>query len=126
MKRWFPWAVATLLLAPLPAGADPTPTAVVSAAGVQYVPKDMDITVQQGTTVLFVNLDPIAPHTLSSVYEDPDGVRLFETGGGRSTQPGQYSYVDGVERLPLGRYEFQCLVHSQAMRGWLNVVPRPG
>jgi plastocyanin len=120
----------------VPAQADElseVPTAVVVAEALQYVPggmklpqgQNIEVEMTQGTALLFANADPLAPHTLTSVDWDLVNDRpWFDTGGGESTQPGGSSYVEGIETMPVGRYQFQCRVHSSTMRGWLNVVPR--
>jgi plastocyanin len=120
----------------VPAQADElseVPTAVVVAEAFQYVPggmrlpqgQNVEVQLTQGTALLFVNADPLAPHTLTSVDRDVDDKPWFDSDGGDSTQPGSYTEVEGVEKLALGRYQFQCLVHTSSMRGWLNVVPGP-
>jgi plastocyanin len=103
---------------------------VVVAAAAGYHPanqsavdsaNDPQITVQQGTNILFFNADPIAPHTLSAIA-DEFGNYAFDTG--EPTAMGKWSFVEGVENLAPGRYQFQCKLHTSLMHGWITVVPQ--
>lgn len=122
-------AAAALSAAPPPASAA-VPSAVVAAAGVQYhvvgtkpvEDGDAHVTVTQGTTILFVNADPIAPHTLSAVPDEFDHY-AFDSNDGEPTAPGKYATVDGMESLAPGTYRFQCKVHTNLMNGEITVVP---
>lgn len=112
---------------------DPPVTGVVVTAADSYDPGGMKLPlgidhpaqVVQGTRLLYVNADVDGPHTLTAMGLDESKRPLFDTGNGDSTQPGQYSYVEGVERLPVGSYQFQCRLHTTTMQGWLEVVPPP-
>jgi hypothetical protein len=112
-----------------PAHAAAVPGAVVVAFLADYhtpstepLDEDVEVQVTQGQTLAFVNLDPIAPHTLSAVPDQADHY-AFDSNGGEANAPGSASTVDGVESLAPGRYPFQCKFHTALMQGWLTVVP---
>ncbi len=71
-----------------------------------------DVTIPEGTNILFKNEGPEEPHTLSS--DD----FLFESG---AVLPGRERVVN-TERLAEGEYEFFCGFHP-FMRGTLVVSP---
>jgi polyvinyl alcohol dehydrogenase (cytochrome) len=75
------------------------------------------VVAQQGDTLRFRNLDPIAGHDVDS--EQP----------GRFGSPvipfGQSTLVEGVEKLSPGDYGFLCSVHPN-MRGTLSVIAGSG
>jgi glucose dehydrogenase/plastocyanin len=73
------------------------------------------ITIGQGDTLTFSNLDNLAKHDLVG----HDGLFASELIGGGETSP-----VKGAEKLDPGQYQFHCSLHSW-MQGVLNVGP-PG
>jgi polyvinyl alcohol dehydrogenase (cytochrome) len=69
------------------------------------------VTIGQGDTLTFNNLDNLAKHDLLG-HDGQFGSALI--GGGESAP------VKGVEKLAVGQYEFHCSLHSW-MKGVLNV-----
>jgi plastocyanin len=98
--------------------------ATLTAIAFTFVPGDDDtsrapLRVIEGSTLLFTNLDALAPHTVNSVATSADGAPLFSSGA--PTSAGQTSPVVGVAALPPGQYTFYCRVHTQ-MQGVLRVL----
>jgi plastocyanin len=79
------------------------------------------ITVFQGQPLDFTNLDPTSSHDVISVRRGPDYKRLFTSD---SIPAGATTRVEGVEKLPLGTYDFVCSVHG-SMQGQLTVQAAP-
>ena len=121
-------AIATLALVGaavhVPASAAAPPSVAV-AEGYRYVTggdgESAPLRVVQGGSLLFVNADTLAPHTLTSRTEVSDGEFLFSTGD-TEVQSGDARIVDGVEDLSPGTYQFFCRLHSWFMTGELEVV----
>ncbi|HEX8074786.1 MAG TPA: PQQ-binding-like beta-propeller repeat protein [Thermoleophilaceae bacterium] len=74
------------------------------------------ITIGQGDTLTFTNLDSVAKHDLL----DHDGHFGSDLLGNGESGP-----VRGVEKLSVGTYQFHCSLHSW-MRGVLQVSPAGG
>lgn len=116
---------APLLLAlPVPAMAA-APPSVAAASDFQYVTggagSPVPLRVVAGGSLVFVNGDVLAPHTLTArLPGDHDGAR-FSTGT-TEVQFGEARPVAGVEDLTPGTYEFFCQLHSWFMTGELQVV----
>jgi len=96
----------------------------LTAVAFTFVPGDDDLTgaplrVVQGSTLLFTNLDALAPHTVTSVATTSTGAPLFTSGA--PTSAGATSNVAGVASLAPGQYLFYCRVHTQ-MHGILRVL----
>jgi len=79
------------------------------------------VTVIQGQPLDFANSDPTASHDVISVKRGPDYKRLFTSA---SIPFGQVTRVNGVEKLPVGTYAFECSIHG-AMQGELTVQAAP-
>ena len=75
------------------------------------------VTLVQGQSLDFANLDPTGPHDLISEKRGPDFKRLFTSA---SIPFGQSTDVVGVEKLVPGTYAFVCSIHG-TMRGELVV-----
>jgi polyvinyl alcohol dehydrogenase (cytochrome) len=71
------------------------------------------VTIGEGDTLTFTNLDNVAKHDLLS-HDGSFGTELI--GAGESTP------VKGAEKLPQGQYQFHCSLHGW-MQGVLNVGP---
>jgi polyvinyl alcohol dehydrogenase (cytochrome) len=84
------------------------------AAGMNYATPA--VTVGQGDTLVFSNLDSLAQHDLVG-HDGSFGSPLI--GGGQEAK------VEGVENLNPGTYQFHCTLHSW-MRGALTVGPAGG
>ncbi|MFL5895280.1 MAG: plastocyanin/azurin family copper-binding protein [Thermoleophilaceae bacterium] len=112
------------LLASAPAlAADHTYSA--GPAPLQY--ESASITIDQGDTVTFQNLDSTgARHDVTSDAAGSDGKKLFRSAvlDAKATGP-----VNGVEFLSAGDYTFFCSVHPDVMKGTLHVTtngtPKP-
>lgn len=78
----------------------------------------MPLLVGRGSTLRFVNLDPLGWHTIESTVYDEDGDPLFSSA---SVGMGMTTTVDGVELLAPGVYEFMCTIHF-GMNGNLTIV----
>jgi plastocyanin len=115
------------------------PGAVVVVEGTRYIPGSswdangshpVDVHIRQGQSLEFVNTDPLAGHSLTSVATTPTpdgaGRPIFDSGSGQVSGFGNASNVDGVEGLKPGSYQFICKVHSWAMQGVLIVDPPVG
>ena len=74
------------------------------------------VTVGQGDTLLFSNLDTLAQHDL---------VGLGGEFGSPLVGAGEEAKVEGVENLSPGTYQFRCTLHSW-MQGALTVSPTGG
>src|SRR5215207_7364892 len=84
------------------------------AAGMNYATPA--VTVGQGDTLMFSNLDSLAQHDLVG-HDGQFGSPLIGAG--------QEAKVEGVENLEAGTYQFHCTLHSW-MRGALTVSPAGG
>src|SRR5215204_4188194 len=84
------------------------------AAGMNYATPA--VTVGQGDTLMFSNLDSLAQHDLVG-HDGQFGSPLIGAG--------QEAKVDGAEKLDPGTYQFHCTLHSW-MRGALTVSPAGG
>jgi glucose/arabinose dehydrogenase/plastocyanin len=73
------------------------------------------VTLAQGSTLTFTNLDAIA-HNVASKAVAGDGRRLFAAPNIASGT----TEVEGADKLPAGKYEFLCTVHP-SMVGTLEV-----
>ena len=101
--------VAACLVAPASASAEQNAYAVAMTYATPAV------TMPQGDSLIFHNLDSLAKHDL--VGHEGFGSELI--GAGES------SPVKGAEKLQPGQYEFHCTLHSW-MKGSLNVTPGGG
>src|SRR3954454_2199587 len=81
------------------------------AAGMNYATPAL--TVGQGDTLIFSNLDSLAQHDLVG-HDGTFGTPLIGAG--------QEAKVEGVEKLQPGTYQFHCTLHSW-MAGALTVSP---
>lgn len=120
MRRFVALALAASALAvAAPARAQ---DAVLTAAGLQYLPGDEDLGVpleiERGSDLRFINLDVLGYHTVTS-EADEGGVKLFDTPD--QLGPGETALVEGVEALPPGTYRFYCSTHYPTMWGVLVV-----
>ena len=101
------------------------PPSVAVAEGYRYVtggdggPAPLQMV--QGGSLVFVNADTLAPHTLTSRLEVVEGQPAFSTGP-VEVQPGEARLVSGAETLTPGTYSFFCQLHSWFMTGQLEVV----
>jgi plastocyanin len=75
----------------------------------------------EGQSLDFVNLDVTGPHDVTSVKRGSDYKRLFSSA---SAPFGQVVPVVGVEKLPVGTYDFICSIHG-TMQGQLIVQAAP-
>jgi plastocyanin len=85
------------------------------------------VTIDQGETVAFTNLDAIS-HDVTAVTKGADGKALFST---PLQNPGGTADVAGTQYLTAGSYDFGCSIHP-SMKGTLTVssagtpAARPG
>lgn len=81
-----------------------------------------DVTIAPGEQLTFFNLDLTAPHDVVSIAIGSDFRPVFrsETVGFGTEVP-----VVGVEKLPAGRYDYICSIHSN-MDGTVTVAGSPG
>lgn len=81
-----------------------------------------DVTIAQGESLTFWNLDLTAPHDVVSLAIGSDFRPVFrsETVGFGTEVP-----VVGVEKLPAGNFDYICSIHSN-MEGTLTVSGSPG
>lgn len=106
---------ALALAAPLASPAHAVAPEVTFAAGGTFVPTE--VTIVQGGTLTFANLDPQLQHDFIS-YDNPN---LFRSD---IVSAGGVSEVRGVSSLAPSTYPFTCSVHDY-MLGNLTVVPLP-
>ena len=90
---------------------------VITAVGISF--PVADITIAEGDSLTFVNLDGPIPHDVTSgtPNDDPGGDFSSET----VIATGSPTPVNGVEALASGTYEFFCTVHPEQMTGTLTV-----
>jgi plastocyanin len=118
---------AVLALPLVPARAQGV--AVVTTEAFEFFPGDVKqpnapLQILHGSTLVYVNLDPIGSHTVTADRKNKRGRPLFDSGD--PVGMGQYAIVKGTERLRPGRYPFHCALHTHQMHGVLTVLPIPG
>ncbi|HEX9713558.1 MAG TPA: plastocyanin/azurin family copper-binding protein [Actinomycetota bacterium] len=80
-----------------------------------------EMVVPQGQAATFANLDPLAPHDVTSVARvgGATSARRFESA---TIGFGETADIARVSGLASGDYEYFCKVHPTTMRGVLHVV----
>jgi plastocyanin len=104
VRRAAPVALAVLLLAAAPAGADER---IRAETRDRYA--NPDVTIAPGGRVTFFNGDLVDDHGVTSVAQGANGRPLFDSG---VIGPGSEAVVEGVQFLAPGRYDYLCTVHS--------------
>ena len=80
-----------------------------------------EVRVAEGGTLVFANLDPSAPHSLTEEVVEFGQQPRFDSGN--VTDSGEADVVAGVETLSPGSYVFTCKLHETLMRGVLVIEP---
>jgi plastocyanin len=114
--------VVVLALTGVPTAEAASPSAL-AAVGLTFIPGSpgfpVPLIVSRGSTLEFVNLDPLGWHNVSSTIYDENGKPIF--GSSEIVGMGSTATVKGVEALQPGVYAFECWIHF-GMGGTLSVV----
>ena len=109
-------AAALTLLAPTPV-AGPVPEHTVFAFLRDYFPSS-SVTIKQGESIRFVDIDPTAGPGHSFTETVPEGVTpKFDSD---IVPPGTFKDVPNIASLPAGTYTFHCKIH-EVLKGTLTV-----
>ena len=101
---------------------------VISTVAFEFYPggdeqPNAPLQILAGSTLVYVNLDPLGSHTVTSDKRDRKRRPIFDSGEGIGL--GQYTFVKGIERLKPGTYKFHCSLHTSQMKGVLTIVGPP-
>jgi plastocyanin len=102
-------------------GGGGAPALTVTASGLQFDTKEIDLTANTPTTIRFDNKDAGVQHNIA-IYED-DSLKKLLFRGELDTGPGTVDYR--VPGLPAGTYYFHCDVHP-TMNGTVVVTEGAG